>query len=143
MGRYRIHTLIGLHPTSVPILLMHVLALILEGLLRGSLFQLNYFDSVWYMDLSSPKPYTVAQNVKLTVGLPYFITANISKSSDERCGNISRGIIRVSGIPDYTFTVPSNAWSNLLFNFTAAFELSLLEIGSIAQPGCGPRVRCK
>ena len=110
----------------------------------GPQYMLNYNESSssWAMDLASPKPYTIGQTVKTTIGLPYRVELMLSGGT-ALCGNVSRGIIRATEIPEYFFTVSSNVWTTITFNFTAVTDLTLLEIGSVSQAGCGLEVRCK
>ena len=115
---------------------------------QGTKFELN---SSWpgflgniSLDLNSDSPYTIGQNVSLTVGKKYLLTFMLNSNPSCVGGYNRTGFVSATGARVSTFTSNEGGiafhegWRKVTYPFTAVKAATEIKIGSNTTGKCGP-----
>jgi hypothetical protein len=91
---------------------------------------------VWSMDLNGNAPYTISQNVELTVGKSYTLTFMLNENN---CGVPDKtGFVSATGAPVQNFShVNNEGWKLISYTFEATAKDTVISIGATSAGSCG------
>ena len=94
------------------------------------------YSGNWSVDLSGNQPNVIAQNVNLTVGQEYLLTAWMSINP---CGVSNKtGYVSATGSPQVEFSINATTWKPIRYSFIAKQVSTVITIGSTTLGTCGP-----
>ena len=103
-------------------------------------------SGLWFLDLNSDMPYSIAQDVNLVVGQSYELTFD-TKANNLRVPGINvtvpsefTGTIQATGAKLQSFSTNSLIWSEISYIFTATQKFTTITIASTTAGSYGPFV---